>query len=347
MLLRIVEFLVGFALVAMTLRDVFETVVVPGGSRASLHVARRLLQMLLPLWRKLRPARGISTTFAPVLLVASFVIWSVLMVIGFGLIAHALGNSFHPPLRTVSSAIYLAGSSIITLGPTETSAIGAGRWVVIAAGFCGLASITMAVTYLLEVQSSVSKRDVGIYKLNTSAGDPPSALALLENYAALGSQSELAHVLRESRDWCTTVRQSHSSHPSLIYFRSTGTGAGWPAALGALLDLSLIAGRLIDHEEWRGAAALLRADGLRMAEELGRLSHLKPGLDEVSDDDLAGVRQRLANAGYRLRDDVDVAATLHERAFNMAWVKAMADHLGKSCAPFVPKAGESVWSCCQ
>ena len=342
MLLHIVELVVGLALVLMTLRDVFETVIVPGGSRASLDTVRRLLHLLLPLWRRLWPRRGISTTFAPVLLVASFVIWSVLMVLGFGLIALALGSHFNPPIRVLGAGIYLAGSSMITLGPTETSAIGAGRWVVIAAGFCGLASITMAVTYLLEVQSSVSKRDIGIYKLNTSAGDPPSALALLENYAALGSESELAHVLRESRDWCTTVRQSHSAHPSLIYFRSTGTGAGWPAALGALLDLSLIAARLIDHDEWRGAAALLRADGLRMAEDLGRLSHLEPALDEVSDGELAALRQRLADSGYRLRGDVDVAAMLHERAFNMGFVKAMADHLGKPCAPFVPEPGESV-----
>jgi hypothetical protein len=339
MLLRIVELVVGAAVVLMTLRDVFETVVVPGGSRASLHVARRLVHVLLPLWRHFRPRRGISTTFAPLLLVGSFVIWSALMVLGFGLMAHAMGSSFRPPIRTLASGMYLAGSSIITLGPTETAAIGAGRWLVIASGFCGLASITMAVTYLLEVQSSVSKRDIGIFKLNTSAGDPPSGLALLENYAALGSQSELPHVLRESRDWCTTVRQSHSAHPSLIYFRSNGTGAGWPAALGALLDLSLIASRLIDTEDCRGAAALLRADGLRMAEALGRLVHLEPKLDEASEDELAAVRQRLADAGYRLRADVDVAATLHERSFNMAFVKAMADHLGRPCAPFVPEPG--------
>ncbi|HWU92678.1 MAG TPA: hypothetical protein VN106_05455 [Sphingomicrobium sp.] len=339
MLLHIVELVIGFALVLMTLRDVFETVVVPGDSKASLQVARRLVHLLLPVWRMVRPGRGVTSTFAPVVLVGSFLIWSLLLVIGFGLMAHALGSNFNPPIRTLPAAIYLAGSSIITLGPTETAAIGPGRWVVLAAGFCGLASITMAVTYLLEVQSSVAKRDIGIFKLNTAAGDPPSALALLENYAALGSQSELPHILRESRDWCTTVRQSHSAHPSLIYFRSTGTGAGWPAGLGALLDLSLIAGRLIDDEALRGGAALLRADALRMAESLGRLSRLDPALDEISADQLASARQRLAAAGYRLREDVDIAETLHERSFNMAFVKAMADHLGKPCAPFLPDAG--------
>ncbi|MGZ2411680.1 hypothetical protein ACUXST_001077 [Sphingomonas sp. F9_3S_D5_B_2] len=341
MLVRIVEMVIGLGLVCMILRDVFETVVVPGGSRASLHISRRLLHLLLPAWRRLRPRRGISSTFAPVLLVASFAIWTVLMMVGFGLMLQAVGDRFNPPLKSLGDGMYTAGSSMVTLGLSGSSAVGVGRWVVIGCGFCGLAAITMAVTYLLEVQSSIARRDVGILKLNTSAGDPPSALGLLENYAALASTGEIPHILREARDWCTTVRQSHAAHPSLIYFRSTGTGAGWPSALGAMLDLALAVSRLIDEDEWRGAALLLRADALRMAEQLGSLTRIAPALDEVSEDDLAAMRERLSNAGYPLRQHVDVAAALHERSFNMAWVKAMADHLGKPCAPFLPQPGGS------
>lgn len=335
MLLRIVELVIGIAMVLMTLRDVFETVVVPGGSRASLHVARRLRRVLLPLWRRFRPG-GVSTTFAPVLLVASFVTWSMLMLLGFGLMAHAVGNRFNPPVRSVADGVYLAGSSMVTLGLSGTVALGPARWVVVAAGFCGLAAITMAVTYLLEVQSSVARRDTGIYKLNTAAGEPPAALTLLETYAALGSKDEVPNVLRQSRDWCTTVRQSHASHPSLIYFRSTGTGAGWPAALGALLDLSLICSRLLAEDEWRGPALLLRAEGLRMVQELARVTRVAPLDEEVTEDQLAELLRRLGQAGYRLRPDVDVTATLRERRADMACVKAMADHLGKPSSPFVP-----------
>lgn len=336
MLLRIIELAIGLAIVLLTLRDVFDTVVVPGGSRASLHVARRLLHVLLPVWRKLRPNRGITTTFAPVLLVGAFVIWSALMLLGFGLMALAVGDRFNPPVRSLADGAYLAGSSMVTLGLSGTVALGPARWVVVAAGFCGLAAITMAVTYLLEVQSSVSRRDVGIYKLNTAGGDPPSALTLLETYAALGSEREVPNILQQSRDWCTTVHQSHASHPSLIYFRSTGTGAGWPAALGALMDLSLICSHLLAEDDWRGPALLLRAEALRMVEELARLVGVEPADDEVSEEDLAEMGRRLSEAGYQLRSAVDVTATLRERRANMGCVKAMADHLGKPCSPFLP-----------
>ena len=50
----ILLFLAGLALAGLTLRDVFDTVVVPGGSRASLRVTHRLRLALLPLWKALR-----------------------------------------------------------------------------------------------------------------------------------------------------------------------------------------------------------------------------------------------------------------------------------------------------
>ena len=140
----------------------------------------------------------------------------------------------------------------------------------LAAGFCGLAVMTMAVTYLLEVQSSISRRDIGIIKLNTSAGDPPSALTLLERFAAIRNQAALAPDLEEARNWCATVRQSHSTHPSLIYFRSVSTGAGWPAALGAFLDFALIAEHLIDDDSSTGPPSCFARRGFLWLADLPR-----------------------------------------------------------------------------
>ena len=80
----------------------------------------------------------------------------------------------------------------MTVGLSPHIPHGPARWIVLGAGFCGLAVITMAVTYLLEVQSSITRRDIGIIKLNTSAGDPPSALTLLERFAAIRNQAEIA-----------------------------------------------------------------------------------------------------------------------------------------------------------
>jgi hypothetical protein len=230
--------LVGLVLAWMTLRDVFDTVVVPGGSRASLRVAQRLGSVLLLVWKAVRGRRrGISGSFAPVVLFASFVVWFALLALGFGLMAYADRSQFQPRLESLPEAIYTVGSAMTTVGPGGAEKVlGVARWILIAASFCGLAVMTMAVTYFLQVQSSIGERDTGIIKLNTSAGEPPSALTLLERFAALRNRAELREVLVEGRNWCATVRQSHSAHPTLIYFQSVGIGAGWPAALGAIMD---------------------------------------------------------------------------------------------------------------
>jgi hypothetical protein len=328
--LNIGLFIVGILLVAMVLKDVFETVVVPGGSRASLRIAHRLVTVSLPVWKRVRGRRrGLSTGFAPFVLVSCFFAWMALLAIAFGLMAYSVRADFQPQLKGFGDAVYLAGSSLVTVGLSQANPTGLARWVILGAGFCGLAVMTMAVTYLLEVQSSITRRDTGIIKLNTSAGEPPSALTLLERFAALRNQRALHKVLEESRDWCATVRQSHTSHPSLIYFRSIGTGAGWPAALGAALDLGLIAEHMLDDDSLYGPALLLREEGARMARELAVIIGVSPKASTTSTTELDQVQQRLAGSGYMLRSDPDLAAMAEQRSDHMSCVDALAEHLGK------------------
>jgi hypothetical protein len=336
MALDILLFMMGIVLATMTLLDVFETVVVPGGSRASLKVAKRLVWALLPVWKAMRGKRhGLSGAFAPMVLVLCFVIWMALLAFGFGVMAYAARAHFDPPLRSFFDGVYIVGSSLVTVGLAESTPFGMARWIVLAAGFCGLAVMTMAVTYLLEVQSSVSRRDIGIIKLNTSAGEPPSAVTLLQRFAAIGNRSEIADLLREGRDWCATVRQSHSNHPSLIYFQSVGTGAGWPAALGALLDLALFSEHWLDDDRLRGPAVLLRDEGTRMARELAGVINLRPV--EVTSDiaELTQAADRLKSAGYAIRANMDLTIVAEQRATYRSCVDSLAQHLGKPAAALV------------
>jgi hypothetical protein len=337
MALDVLLFIAGIVVAGLTLRDVFDTVVVPGGSRAALQVARRLGAALLPVWKLVRGRRrGVSGTFAPVVLVASFVIWIALLALGFGLMAYAARASFQPRLESLAEAVYVAGSSMMTVGPGKTdSASGIARWIVLGAGFCGLAAMTMAVTYLLQVQSSIGQRDTGIIKLNTSAGNPPSALTLLERLAALRLGDGVRGILEESRNWCATVRQSHSAHPTLIYFQSIGVGAGWPAALGTVLDLALIAEHCIDDDTLFGPAVLLRDEGVRMSGDLARLAGLKPKEVTADEAELKQAAHRLATSGYPIRSNPDYAAMSTQRSQYRAFVEALADHLGKPTAVLV------------
>ena len=86
MAIDILLILLGIALAWLTLRDVFDTVVVPGGARGSLQVTRRVGTLLLYVWKAVRGRRrGITFSFAPLVLVSSFVIWMSLLSLAFGL----------------------------------------------------------------------------------------------------------------------------------------------------------------------------------------------------------------------------------------------------------------------
>lgn len=338
MALETILFIVGLALAALTLMDVFETVIVPGGSRASLRVAKRLVWVLLPIWKVARGKRhGLSGTFAPLILVLCFVMWMAFLAFGFGLMAYAARADFKPPLHSLLDAIYIVGSSLVTVGLSESNPAGAARWIVLAAGFCGLAVMTMAVTYLLEIQSSVSRRDIGIIKLNTSAGEPPSAVTLFQRFAAIGNQPELNQLLREWRDWCATVRQSHSNHPSLIYFQSVGTGSGWPAALGAVLDAALLAEYCIDDPALHGPALLLRDEATRMARQLAEV-RVKPLAVDGDEPQLRQAVEQLRSSGYKIYADVDFSVMAQQRADYLSFVDALAAHLGKPTTILVRQA---------
>lgn len=334
------EFALGALIVFLALRDVVGTAVVAGRTPGPLQIVRRIVLVLLPLWRRTRRREdGLATAFAPTVMVLAFLAWILLLILGFGLMTHALSAAFDPVLPGFSQALFVAGSGLATVGLSETDATGLARWVVMSAGFCGLAVMTLAITYLLMVQGAVAGRDAGILKLTTSAGAPPSGLALLERYAALGMTDQLPQLLHDARDWCAAVLQSHASHPSLIYFRSAGAGSGWPAAIGALMDLALIAEVLIDDAALRGPAALLREEGLRMIATLSALIRLDPVAIRLELAEVGRLTRRLEAAGFSLREDADTVAFLSDRNRHAGGVRALAAHLGSAEAPLVPGHG--------
>jgi hypothetical protein len=158
---------------------------------------------------------------------------------------------------------------------------------------------------------------------------------LLERFAALRNQKAVGEVLANGRDWCAAVRQSHCSHPTLIYFHSIGIGSGWPAALGAILDLALLAEHAIDDDSVYGPAILLRNEGLRMARDLARVAGLEPSETGADEAELKQATNRLATSGYPLRKEIRFGEMAAQRAQYRAFVDALATHLGKPSAVLV------------
>ena len=157
----------------------------------------------------------------------------------------------------------------------------------------------MAITYILEVQSGLQRRDAALAKLSTTAGRPPTGIAVLETYARLGGRTELGLFFREWRDWSAATLYSHASHPVLAYFRSIGSEMDWPLAVGAVLDAASLYIAYVDDGEEAGAATLLHRDGARLTAELARSFGLDDrDADPLSEEDGAELCRRLGAAGY-------------------------------------------------
>jgi hypothetical protein len=66
-----------------------------------------------------------------------------ILLFGFGLVAHGRGNWFSPPADSLEQAIFIAGSALATMGLSGIEAHGPARRVLVAAGICGLAVLTL------------------------------------------------------------------------------------------------------------------------------------------------------------------------------------------------------------
>ena len=73
-------------------------------------------------------------------------------------------------------------------------------------------------------------------KLEVRAGQPPTGVYLIELAWTVGRLENLRDLWAEWEDWFTDVDESHSSFPSLVFFRSTHPEQSWITAAGAILD---------------------------------------------------------------------------------------------------------------
>jgi len=326
---------IGIAIVGLTLRDVIDSVVIPGAAQGWLKLAERIRTLSLPVWRKTladrRSAPRMSRTFAPFVLVATLAGWTVLLVVGFGLVLYGVRDSFDPEIRGVADAIYTSGVSLVTIGTGEPTVKGVARWAVLAAGFSGLFVITLTVSYILSIQSALHERDTRVVSLTALPGAPRTGIAVLETYGRLDCRDDLRDLFRGWAHWSSAVAYGHSAHPALAYFRSVSADVDWPTAIGAIMDAAVICIALADAVP-QSAARFLLASGTHAVETLARRFNLAPAAaPQLSSADLAALAARLTVAGYAVRSDEDALQRLTAmRSQYMPYLTTLAEHLGSA-----------------
>ncbi len=238
------QLILGLILVVLVLHDVFQGVIVPRWSSRRFRIAPLFVDRLWPLWRNIGlrksegdPREDFLGTYAPLALMLILVLWVGLLILGFGIIFWSLGYRFKPELHSFGEALYVAGVTLLTIGygdytPDDILA----RIFTLMAGASGLSVFALVISLLFTLYTAFERREVLSLGLDARAGNPPSGVALLENYAELGLLDTLPELFDQWEKWSAQILQSHIAYPMLPFFRSSHDGQSWIASLGAVLD---------------------------------------------------------------------------------------------------------------
>lgn len=317
----LVEAAIGVALIAWVLNDVFNTVILPRPAPARYRPAGLLIRSSWRVWRRIADASKTADRrerrlgiFAPAIVMVLLGLWIVLLIMGFGLVMHALAADIQPPLPDLGSALYFAAISLLTIGYGDFVPVAAASRVVsIAAGGVGLGIVALTITYLFSLYQSFQKRELQVVTLDARAGAPPSGTALLVTCAAFDDDAvELEGIFEEWERWSAEVLESHLAYPILMFFRSTHDHESWVSAIGAVLDAATLLLTTVEGGP-RGQATATRGIGAHLVEDIGRFFRFITGdrrvdtgamIERIEYDD---ARERLRAAGYVLKSDADAS----------------------------------------
>jgi len=260
----------------------------------------------------------------------AFLSWMLILILGYGLMLHALRQHFTPALTGLTQAFYLAGSSVVTLGVSEIDAHDAARWIILLAGISGFGVITAVISFVTQLQAALHQRESGVLTLCGMAGAPPSGIELLRSFASLDMRKGLSKLFLEWRDWSAAVMHSHLSYPVLVYFHSVDAESDWLQILEAMLDAATLVMALTD-EKASGPATLMHRSGSRLAAHLCRLFRLDPKDPDPPDRDaLDAALGQMREMGYRVKTlaPPTVARFADLRHDYAGRIQTLARHLG-------------------
>jgi hypothetical protein len=304
--MEVVAFALGLFLLALTFWDIFETVVVPRPTPGWFRIGRYVLRgswRILRAIRDGRPGRSYDRVlglFAPAITIALLATWLAGLIVGYGLILYGLRDELQPVPPDLGTALYFSASSVLTLGYGDIVAVGMpARVMVVTAAIGGLGTVALVVTFLFSLYGSYQRREVQVVALGAAAGDPPSAVSLLETYAQLELVERLPDLFARWERWAVEVLDSHVAYPLLGFFRSSHDNLSWISALGTILDAASLVLTTITGVP-RGDAKLVKRVGTHLVEDIYNIGFHAGEPTSLDRSAFDAACDRLVEAGYAL-----------------------------------------------
>jgi hypothetical protein len=241
---RVLAGVAGTWLVAWVLLSAVRTVVVPRGdpvmlTRAVFLAVRRCFDVWVKRAKTYEDRDRSMALYAPVSLLLLPGTWVALTITGFSAVYWALGTD------SVRTAFLLSGSSMLTLGfivphdlPTDVA--------VYVQATLGLGLIALLISYLPSIYAAFQRRELLVARLATRAGEPPSATEMIIRHHLLQRLDALDDIWDDWERWFADLEETHTSQPSLVFFRSISHERSWITAAGVVLDTAALRSSVLD-----------------------------------------------------------------------------------------------------
>ena len=253
----------GVVLVVWTLGSAVRTVVVPRALIPSLTrfhfvALRKLFNLFTGPSRSFESRDASLSLYAPIALVTLPGLWVSLVLTGFTAIFWGSG------VRPLTEAFATSGSSLFTLGFIRPR--GTPRIVLeFAEAGIGLGLISLMISYLPTIYSAFSRREALVGMLEVRAGLPPSPAELLTRYTRIGWLDRIDEDIFERwESWFVELEESHTSQPSLVFFRSPHPERSWITAAGCVLDTASIVASTLDRPHNASCDVMIRSGFLAL-----------------------------------------------------------------------------------
>lgn len=261
--LRVLAIVVGAIMVLRTLFSAVRTVVVPRAeyawlTRVHFVLWRKVFGRLAPLSRPFVVRDHLMAFYAPIGLVTLPAIWLFFIITGFAGVFWGFG------VEPIGEAFVLSGSSVTTLGFARPDQ----RWltaVAVTEAGIGLGIVALLISYLPTIYGAFSRREALVGMLEVRAGLPPSPMELFTRYTRIGRLDQLGDdVFGPWESWFADIEESHTTQPSLLFFRSPHPERSWITAAGCVLDTAALRSALIDLPREARADVMLRTGYLSL-----------------------------------------------------------------------------------
>ncbi|MBV8196161.1 MAG: hypothetical protein JOY80_11620 [Candidatus Dormibacteraeota bacterium] len=320
--LRWSGFVLGFAIYALTIVSLVNTLVLPRQAdsiigRVITRIVRGTLTIVSAKVGSYERRDQILGYAGPVWLLTMLLSWLLMVWVSFALLMwpFSTGNA------SFGDALRLAGSGMFTLG-FATPGDGAPLVLTLAAAASGIGVVSLMIAFLPTLYGAFNRREVLVTLVEALAGSPAWGPEVLARQELIDNVSSLDGLYSRWADWAADVSESHTSYRTLIFLRSPSPLRSWVVALLAMLDAAALHLSLNPLTAPPTARWFMRM-GIVALRELAATLGLPFNPDPKPEDDVHLTREEfdegvaiLTRVGWKAERDLD-AAWIHYRGWRV------------------------------